>query len=479
LAIAITPDGSTAYITEDGTPGHVVPLTLANGSLGTPITVGNNPQGIAITPDQATAYIANYNGLGASVVTPINLATNTAETPITVGDGPQSVAITPDQPPAASFTATPAPSGSTTSFDASASTVAYGSVTGYHWNFGDGTTGDTTTSTTTHTYATAGNYTVTLTETDTAGTSTSQLFDGQTMIRDGGPSAQTSQTLTINTVPLVTNQPAATTVTAPDQAQFTVACAGSPAPTVQWQASTGAGATWTDISGATATAMTVPATSSSLSGSQYRAVCTNVAGTATSDAAKLTVALAPPVLGVSFEAKPHGVVFVRTAKRGSLVQLSGPVDLPVGSLINARSGSVTLVMAMPAHRTQWASVWDGSFVVTQPRSKHGLTHIALAGESFGACPASPQVAHTSAASTLHKAAKRGHVVRHLWSKDDHGQFQTYGHDSVATVRGTEWLTEDRCDGTLTHVLHGVVSVRPRGKRHSITVTAGHSYLARP
>ena len=479
LAIAITPDGSTAYITEDGTPGHVVALTLANSGLGTPITVGNNPQGIAITPDQATAYIANYNGLGASVVTPINLANNTAETPITVGDGPQSVAITPDQPPAASFTATPAPSDSTTSFDASASTVAYGSITDYHWNFGDGTTADTTTPTTTHPYATAGNYTVTLTETDTAGTSTSQLFDGQTMIRDGGPSAQTSQTLTINTVPQVASQPAATTVTAPDPAQFTVACAGSPTPTMQWQASTGADATWTNIAGATAPTITVPATSASMSGDQYRAICTNVAGTTTSDAAKLTVALAPPVLGVSFEVKPHGVVFVRTTNHGPRIQLSGPVDLHVGSLIDARSGSVTLIMAMPAHRTQWASVWDGRFVVTQTRPQHGLTHIALSGGSFGTCPAPPQLAHTSADSTLHKAPKSGHVVRRLWSKDDHGKFQTYGHDSVATVRGTEWLTEDRCDGTLTHVQHGAVSVRPRGKRHTITITAGHSYLVRP
>ena len=479
LAIAITPDGSTAYITEDGTPGHVVALTLATGSLGTPITVGNNPQGIAITPDQATAYIANYNNLGVSVVTPINLANNTAETAITVGDGPQSVAITPDQPPAASFTATPAPSDSTTSFDASASTVAYGSITDYHWNFGDGTTADTTTPTTTHTYATAGSYTVTLSETDTAGTSTSQLFDGQTMIRDGGPSAQTSQTLTINTAPQVTDQPAATTVTAPNQAAFTVACAGSPTPTLQWQASTDAGATWTDVLGETATAMTVPTTTASLSGSQYRAVCTNIAGTATSDAAKLTVAIAPPVLGVSFEVKPHGVVFARTTKHGPLVQLTGPLDLHVGSLIDARSGNVTLVMAMPAHRTQSASVWDGSFVVTQPQSKHGLTHITLAGASFAVCPAPPQAAHTSAASTSHKAAKPSHIVRQLWSKDDHGQFQTYGHNSVATVRGTEWLTQDRCDGTLTHVLHGIVTVRPRGKHQSITVTAGHSYLARP
>ena len=46
------------------------------------------------------------------------------------------------------------------------------------------------------------------------------------------------------------------------------------------------------------------------------------------------------------------------------------------------------------------------------------------------------------------------VVRRLWGKDRHARFRTHGRDSVATVRGTEWVTTDRCDGTLTKVAHG-------------------------
>jgi hypothetical protein len=41
-----------------------------------------------------------------------------------------------------------------------------------------------------------------------------------------------------------------------------------------------------------------------------------------------------------------------------------------------------------------------------------------------------------------------------------GGLRPGGHNSVATVRGTEWLTEDRCDGTFAYVMRGVVSVRP-------------------
>jgi hypothetical protein len=46
------------------------------------------------------------------------------------------------------------------------------------------------------------------------------------------------------------------------------------------------------------------------------------------------------------------------------------------------------------------------------------------------------------------------------------------------VRGTIWLTEDRCDGTLTRVKRGVVAVQDFGTRKTKLVRAGKSYLAR-
>jgi hypothetical protein len=49
---------------------------------------------------------------------------------------------------------------------------------------------------------------------------------------------------------------------------------------------------------------------------------------------------------------------------------------------------------------------------------------------------------------------------------------------VATTRGTSWLTEDRCDGTLTRVTSGAVEVRDRVRGTTVLVRAGHSYLAR-
>ena len=48
-------------------------------------------------------------------------------------------------------------------------------------------------------------------------------------------------------------------------------------------------------------------------------------------------------------------------------------------------------------------------------------------------------------------------MRRLWGKGK-GHFRTRGRYSSGTVRGTVWLTSDRCDGTRTYVKEGVVRV---------------------
>ena len=96
--LAITPDGKTAYVLADssptGSPSHaVIPIRTATNTAGKAIRVGSGPDAIAITPDGRTAYVANGR---SGTVTPIRTATNKALAPITVGSGPDAVAITPD-----------------------------------------------------------------------------------------------------------------------------------------------------------------------------------------------------------------------------------------------------------------------------------------------------------------------------------------------------------------------------------------------
>ena len=105
--IAITPDGATAYVTDAGAPGTlgdtITPIDLATHKALAPITVGPGPQGIAITPDGRRAYVTDagafvpgQTGSIASTVTPVDLTTGTALPAIPVGNAPSAIAITPD-----------------------------------------------------------------------------------------------------------------------------------------------------------------------------------------------------------------------------------------------------------------------------------------------------------------------------------------------------------------------------------------------
>ena len=91
-AIAITPDGSTAFVANYGS-NSVTPIRTVSRRAGAPIPVGKQPWAIAITPDGRTAYVANY---GSNTVTPINTSTRQAGAPIPVGRQPRAIAITPN-----------------------------------------------------------------------------------------------------------------------------------------------------------------------------------------------------------------------------------------------------------------------------------------------------------------------------------------------------------------------------------------------
>jgi len=97
------------------------------------------------------------------------------------------------------------------------------------------------------------------------------------------------------TVPVITVQPATQAHYEGFTATFTVAADGTPAPTLQWQRSTNAGLTWTNLtnsapfSGVTTTTLSVGPTAVSMNGHQYRAVATNVEGSVASNAVTLTV----------------------------------------------------------------------------------------------------------------------------------------------------------------------------------------------
>jgi YVTN family beta-propeller protein len=250
IGIAITPDGKTAYVAQNGS-NTVAPIDLATNTAGTDIVLAGSasgPYAVAITPDGGTAYTTNQN---SNDVSPINLATNTAETAIvypsgtaifvfgtaiipdgktgyvanlnsnnvtpidlqsnTAGTnialpgatGPNAIAITPDQGPSAAFDSTPQPARHATSFDGSGSSDPDGTVARYDWNFGDGTTVQNGGPTPSHTYAKGGTYTVTLTVTDNEGCSSALVFTGNTAYCNSAPGATIAHQVTVPGPPVV------------------------------------------------------------------------------------------------------------------------------------------------------------------------------------------------------------------------------------------------------------------------------------
>ncbi|MGO9582527.1 MAG: YncE family protein [Acidimicrobiales bacterium] len=103
-AIAITPDGARAYVADTGAfvqgqPGSigstVTPVDLSTHKALPPVPVGNAPIAVAITPDGSTALVANAN---SGSISPIDVASDTAGSPISVQGGPNSIAISPTEP---------------------------------------------------------------------------------------------------------------------------------------------------------------------------------------------------------------------------------------------------------------------------------------------------------------------------------------------------------------------------------------------
>lgn len=124
--------------------------------------------------------------------------------------------------------------------------------------------------------------------------------------------------------PAITEQPAAQTVEAGTAATFTAAASGAPAPTVAWESNTGSG--WTPVAGATDVTLTVANTALVQNGTQFRAVFTNAAGSATTNAAILTVRPTEPVAG------DPGNVTVQNPAAGATT-----IQVPVAAQYNGQS----------------------------------------------------------------------------------------------------------------------------------------------
>jgi len=158
-----------------------------------------------------------------------------------------------------------------------------------------------------------------------------------------------------------------------------------------------------------------------------------------------------------------GTVLVKLPGTSKFVALKPGQELPYGTEIDTRKGRVTITTIPKAGaRPESAVFYDGLFKISYAG---GVTNLTLS-EPLAACPKQGR-----AASAAKKAKSRK-----LWGKGK-GAFRTTGKYSAATVRGTTWLVQDTCAGTLTRVTEGTVTVKA-GKK-TVVVRAGKRYLAKP
>lgn len=198
------PEPAFVSVFSIGADGALSPIACAGQNCET----ASKPGGVAVSPEGKFLYAA---ASGAGIISPFSIGLEGALSPIECGSDCkagsgeflQSLAITPDQAPTASFTYAPAMAGEATTFDASASAASPGqSVVSYDWNFGDGSSEETTSPSTSHAYATANTYTVTLTVVDSAACSTEPIFTGQTASCNGSSNAQDTAKVVVPSVNL-------------------------------------------------------------------------------------------------------------------------------------------------------------------------------------------------------------------------------------------------------------------------------------
>jgi Ca2+-binding RTX toxin-like protein len=182
----------------------------------------------------------------------------------------------------------------------------------------------------------------------------------------------------------------------------------------------------------------------------------------------------PAALRDALVTPTRGQLSLRLPGTGRFIPMQERLIIPLGATVDARRGTARLATA-PKRRApvQQGSFTGGRFRVKQTRGPRPVTVLRLQGGNLGRC--------VRAAGSLPAAAYGAQAPgTRLWGRvgKKRGRYRTRGNHSSGTVRGTVWLTEDRCDGTLTRVVSGTVAVRDFALRRTVLVRAGESYLAR-
>ncbi|MBB2923573.1 glycoside hydrolase family 43 protein [Cellulomonas cellasea] len=195
-------------------------------------------------------------------------------------------------------------------------------------------------------------------------------------------------------LPAVTTQPQDVTAAPGDRVELTVAGTGTPRPVAVWETSADGGATWTTVEAQPVTAadgtstLVLDAAAPSDDGRSWRAVLRNAHGTATSEAATLTVtAPAPPVVTLH----PRPVTVPKDATASFTAAASGTPTPSVRWEVSRNGGrSWTAVAYADVETTATAQGATSTLTLTARQGLTGTRYRAVftgAGETVTTHPA--------------------------------------------------------------------------------------------
>jgi hypothetical protein len=199
-----------------------------------------------------------------------------------------------------------------------------------------------------------------------------------------------------------------------------------------------------------------------------------------------------------------GTIRVKLPGSDRYVLISEITSLPVGTIIDARRGTVELTVSDGMGGTYTGVFSGGIFRFSQVygfvprptprgaqssavaarkrtrRKKVLITDLALRGGRFKSCrrpkrKAAPGRTASIAGVTGESARRR--AIRYLKAKA-HGRFRVKGRHASGIERGTVWKTTDTCNATVIRVNRGAVLVTDKRRHRTVLVKAHRTYVAK-
>ncbi|MBE2319498.1 thrombospondin type 3 repeat-containing protein [Solirubrobacter sp. CPCC 204708] len=161
---------------------------------------------------------------------------------------------------------------------------------------------------------------------------------------------------------------------------------------------------------------------------------------------------------------------------GGFIPLKGQASIPLGATVDTTRGEVAIDSAANSYaaadrraKRQRAHIRAAMFQLKQKRRAQARSATIATDVSLLSPP--------GAEARCVGAPPKGTIVRSV-SMVVKGLYRTVGGASTGTARSATFSTTDRCDGTLTQVGRGKVTLAVKSQKKPIVVKAGQAYLVK-